>query len=1251
MKNINFNVSQDTIEKLSEDVIISDSYNYVCLIFNFDSSWSQYNVKKATFFSDYEDGEEKYEADIVNNVCVVPFEILKKSKFKDSFFIGVYGQVIEDEILKQRNTTNMISFKLRQGAYFANALNPVEIEPSAYDLYLAKLNEVFEKGLNEYNKNADEKIKEINNKVSDLEKIEDNIEQIQKNVQASEQNAKTSETNAKTSEQNAQKSAEDASEVLTNVTTIQEDINKSKGEINTAKESVDKSVEKVYSAVTEATNQAKESEKQAGIATSKANQTSTDKSAVETMRNEVSSMKTSIEQIKTDTQAIKDDVETAKNETLEAKEEVENSLENERIISDKKYARAIDSDILEINNYGKVECDNEGYMKDIEIESTLPEITQDTREGYNKFNIEAISSGGIEIETGKILANGSWRTSEYIAVKELTEYLFSWQSDSVFFQISYAFYDENKNFISAIKYEKHNIYSLIIETVENTKYIRIAYSVKVSGIDVIRDNIQLIEGTEEKPYEEYGASPSLDYLSEFKNTLSSFNIKNTIDEVEKYNKQITLPENKFLGTFNGYKNYLQNNKLKSNLKIVEFDGTENWSVDEVENKFAIYNTGIKPNPNALFQICTHFKTYNEYANINGSFSLGNGYIRMHNDNNMTLEEWKAYLAQQKEAGTPLQILYISSNEEEISLEDINLPLYKGINNISSEDLKLNFKYNISIEKYIEDNTVTERKISDSKYPKALKTEVKDVQQTQIYAENLEVEGLKIKGVELTQKVREGYNKLNIQDYTKNSPYVVSSSDSEIILQSVADVTYEQTIFFNNIDLKANIEYTLTALMQILSGSLFNMTGQIELYTSSKSWIKVITTGDINGYNKKVNFTVDEDGIYSIRFKLTSTGDTSSESFSINLSNFMIYEGIEDKPYEQYGATPSLDFPSEIQVVKEQNISINGKNKCRGWMNTTTTVKYGSAFLIKADLKPNTKYTISFLTPSFEAEYYRTEELTSNWFTVINNGKRQSFTFTTKADISNAYKEYNGEYGYLLFKNAIDTPSPANFSDVMLVEGDTDVPYEAYYGHDVNIPLTNSSIGNYFDVIDRENKVQDKVIQELILTGNENYNFNDVENGIYQYSITPAKKPIYINDSIIRAMSNYFKGVGRDGSWNIDNSITTNMSNIRFMTSQYTTVEDFKVKIKELYEAGTPVKVYYVAETADKISLSEEVKQELDKFKLYDGLNNIFIDNGSLSFKYNKSLLRAFEEQSELSANLLERVQALEQAQVNQVGGN
>ena len=147
MKNINFNVSQDTIEKLSDDVIISDSFNYVQLTFNFDSTWSQYNVKKATFFSDYEDGEQQYEADIVNNICIIPYEILQKSKFKSDFMVGVYGQVIQDGTLQQRNTTNIVVFSLRQGAYFVNALNPGEIEPSAYDLYLAQLQQIGQNGV------------------------------------------------------------------------------------------------------------------------------------------------------------------------------------------------------------------------------------------------------------------------------------------------------------------------------------------------------------------------------------------------------------------------------------------------------------------------------------------------------------------------------------------------------------------------------------------------------------------------------------------------------------------------------------------------------------------------------------------------------------------------------------------------------------------------------------------------------------------------------------------------------------------------------------------------------------------------------------------------------------------------------------------------------------------------------------------------------------------------------------------------
>lgn len=1406
---IKVDVNNLTIIEKSD--IHKGEYNVNKCIFEFSSEYTKDLIYRAVFSCI----NGSYYQLILNNECNIPEEILREKDV--NIELGVYAYILNDDNeLELRYSPKPTYFRIENGSY--KDADKTEVpSPTDYEKFLNEFNrnaanktEDFNKNYedkikayndnsiqktNEYNKNADEKIKEINNKVSDVEKIEENIEQIQKNVQASEQNAKDSEISA-------QNSAKKSSESESNIISIEKNINDLKKDIDNTKTQIDEKAKEVKNNSDIAIEQAKVATEQATLSGQNANKTSADKEDISQMKVSIEASEDNIEEIEKNVQAIKDDIEADKNEILEAKEEVENSLENERIISDKKYARAIDSEIVEINEFGQVECDNDGYAKDLEIDSTLSEITQDTREGYNhlELTLETQSINGLDITVNSdksITLNGTLTNNVGIFISDFKnmqagKFTSVMNSNQALTNKDYYIDYRDSN---AIRYgitkfsDKLKVFELS-ESNDIRALLWIGTGITLKNLTI---KPMLIEGeyTEDNLpiYEQYGASPSLNYPSEFKNLKNELSITNnqenyfnttqianrifstngltvttdengiftvngthseqvnidfsnldfklrngqkfklinidgqsdvssniidtlrvlvwdkdfndvgqvnsSINKIEggtvnrarvrflipsnktsvKYNnfkfgimvvddesienyvpyngysKQITLPENKFLGTFNSYKNYIKDNKLKSNLEIVEFTETLDWTYHEPENKFMcsiLSNAKIKDI--SLSQLCSHYKTKSDFASNENEFACTVNGFMFHNDNNMSLEEWKAFLTQQKEAGTPLQILYISSNEEEISLEDINLPLYKGINNISAEDLKVSFKYNVSIEKYIEENNVNEHKISDNKYARALKTQVRDVEQTQIYAENDEVDDLVIKGTPLTQKTREGYNlvdfkspdEIYVSDFNFQNDILTITSSSGTFRQIMYDIT---NLMLTNAGKVLSFWYSNVDFSQGNSPAV-----QITLTKNdnTKSYTQLLSASLV-----KSNFNIPDNISEYSSLKLGILCNNTSESInaSITITKPMLLIGTEEKTYEQYGSSPSLDFPSEVEVEKQQNISINGKNKCRGWMNTTSTVIYETAFLIKADLKPNTKYTISFLTPNFEAKYYRAEELTSNWFTVINNGKRQSFTFTTKADISNAYKEYNGEYGYLLFKNAMATPSPANFSDVMLVEGDTDVPYEAYYGHDVNIPLTNSSIGNYFDVIDRENKVQDKVIQELILTGNENYNFNNVENGIYQYSITPAKKPIYINDSIIRAMSNYFKGVGRDGSWNIDNSITTNMSNIRFMTSQYTTVEDFKVKIKELYEAGTPVKVYYVAETADKISLSEKIKQELDKFELYDGLNNIFIDNGTLSFKYNKSLLRAFEEQSELSARLLERIQALEQAQVNQVGGN
>lgn len=1228
-----------------------------------------------------------------DNIIDIPYEVLENVR---DICVGFYSPSPDGDKLKDRYCSNFDRLTVIEGAYDKDATPSEELTSTILEKYLQEMKNFYNESLkeynnnatnkteefnknyedkikayndnaiqktNEYNKNADEKIKEINNKVSDVEKIEDNIEEIEKRVSASEQNAKTSETNAKTSESNAQKSAENTSEVLTNVTTIQEDINKSKGEINTAKESVDKSLEKVYSAVTEATNQAKESEKQAGIATSKANQTSADKSAVETMRNEVSSMKTSIEQIKTDTQAIKDDVETAKNETLEAKEEVENSLENERIISDKKYARAIDSDIVEINNYGQVECDNEGYMKDIEIESTLPEITQDTREGYNKFNIDTIAenkyiyanNSNTDPYYGKLNNSNSSNTSDYIPVSENTNYLLTYDYDTLLSgnERGYCFYDENKAPI-VIDSIVNTLYSVTNKkatfiTPTSAKYLRFSY-------DKNCNNIQLIEGTEEKPYEEYGATPTLNYPSEFKNILSSFNIKNTVDEIEKYNKSIILPEGKFLGVFKGYKNYIKDNKLYRNLKMIEFDGTEAWIMSN--NFFYVQNISDYKRTWDIIGICNYFPVQgnvgagadikDNHVSFFGGTNAGTGISRIYVQCSYfegNLDNFKTWLAEKYAEGNPLKICYMLENEEETSLEDINLALYQGINNISSEDLKLNFKYNVSIEKYIEENNANERRISDSKYARALKTQVEDIEQIQVYADNSEVENLIIKGAQLTQVVTEqSENIILLEDYptTNNNGIDVTIKDNKITLNGTATAAFNLRLPIKYISKKS-----ITGdwcLGYISSGDLSSGNGNIQVYGSNNQNIQIYfpkSSNPLINYTKKTFDNVELNTSHiNIYMNNSAVADNIVIDFTLaNVSN--LEAGIPFTPN-----SPSLDFPSEIKVANEQKILICRKNLIKSFkFDDSNLNNYGWILRIEAPIKPNTTYTIG-IKCSKDNKYYLSEEWIVGGgtnFTVTMTGNMQYITFTTKSEFNKA--AYNSSQGgYILLKNRINQPNAHIFEDIILVEGTVNEAYQPYEGQDISIPLQNLAIGDYSDVIDKDKAIQNKLVQEIIFDGTENWIVGTEKE---------KTKVFHININMVAVsgigICNYLPYKS-----NVDEELISYAGNAIYIAinkTRLSNAEELKALLAQLYQLGKPMKLYLVRQDAIKISLSEEVKQELDKFKLYNDLNNVFIDNGSLSFKYNKSLLRAFEEQSELSANLLERVQALEQAQVNQVGGN
>ena len=152
--------------------------------------------------------------------------------------------------------------------------------------------------------------------------------------------------------------------------------------------------------------------------------------------------------------------------------------------------------------------------------------------------------------------------------------------------------------------------------------------------------------------------------------------------------------------------------------------------------------------------------------------------------------------------------------------------------------------------------------------------------------------------------------------------------------------------------------------------------------------------------------------------------------------------------------------------------------------------------------------------------------------------------------------------------------------------------------------------------------------EYMLTGNEtNISISGSVNGITQFNIN---KIVYKNPNTeeITARSNYFLGVKWDKSWTIDNCIcnTTDGYSIRIMTSEYTTVEDFKAGLKSKYDAGTPVIIYYKLAKPLNLELTAEQKAIRDtKLYTYKNITNIDVSDelASIDVTYKKDLETMF----------------------------
>lgn len=181
----------------------------------------------------------------------------------------------------------------------------------------------------------------------------------------------------------------------------------------------------------------------------------------------------------------------------------------------------------------------------------------------------------------------------------------------------------------------------------------------------------------------------------------------------------------------------------------------------------------------------------------------------------------------------------------------------------------------------------------------------------------------------------------------------------------------------------------------------------------------------------------------------------------------------------YGKTtqngiPAPDAPVDLKNIGEDEgnigVTVCGKNLVKSWTNAEKTTTQLPALYIDFDMKPNTKYVISFVGSTDHQVYGNKEIFSPNVGSFSMTGERQSIVFTVGSTLDKQDdKQYASGKGWIIFKNTNDQSALTKFTDVQIELAESATEYEPYNGTTVTVPTPNglsgipvSSGGNYTD---------------------------------------------------------------------------------------------------------------------------------------------------------------------------------------------
>lgn len=465
-----------------------------------------------------------------------------------------------------------------------------------------------------------------------------------------------------------------------------------------------------------------------------------------------------------------------------------------------------------------------------------------------------------------------------------------------------------------------------------------------------------------------------------------------------------------------------------------------------------------------------------------------------------------------------------------------------------------------------------------------------------------------------QATREGYNEL-LQNRRTNTTTkgitVVYNEDGTIKASGAAT---------DNTDIPLCGQWDSTVVQFVLKKG----THRLNLWTNVPTLFLVKGTSAKSLSNQK-DLVLTED------YEVTNAFLRIAKGASINATIkplLYLYEG-QDKPYEQYGASPSLDYPSKIETVKG-SVKVTSCNK-NFFINTAKNVTRGGIdFIVNEDgsavangtstgtfldlgeilLKPGT-YIFSGGPQNGESNkqrlsIYNIDNGSNNLLSALWGKNTYTTTFKEETKVKLTYVVQAG----VTLKDEIVKPQ---------IEKDTTATeYQVHKEDSVVLPIQEEMLEG--DYLDKVNKKEIHGWEKKVLNGTEKW----INTGNTKTEKTLHLGIGYANSELLSAKINCkcenLKVYTADYLWNNEvEGIAQSKSQIiiRISKEKATNAEEFKT-----FLAKNNITVYCKSVKRELICTQEQIQalEKLDKLKTYKNITNITTDSiAILDVDYKKDL--------------------------------